>query len=541
MPPTLASLVRTPALQLTVLAGEDRLGAAVRWVHTSELDDPGSFLEGGELLLTTGIKFPEDPAELRAYVHRLDDAGVVGLGVGVGLTHERVPEPLVEAAAQRGLPLLEVPQPTPFIAISKAVSAALAAEQYQAVTATFEAQQELTRAALGKDGTAALLRGLAKRLDGWTALYDAAGQVVHATPAWARRRADRLTGEVERLRSRPAPASAALQEPMDGDVEAEPGAEPGAGVTDCVELQSLGAGRRPRGFLAVGTGQRLTTAERYVVHSAVALLTLGLEQSRTLQEAEERLGAALLRMLVAGEADHARAVADRMYADLLDEPVRVVVAEPRPPGADDPERPAGRTGPTGLTGLADHLDNASARTAEPLLAVREGHRLTVLAADGRAVHAAALAYAGQAADLAVGVSAAVPPERAAEARDQAERALAVALRRGRGLVGHEEVGTGSLLPLLHDDAVHAFADGLLRPLREHDATARGDLVASLHAWLSHHGQWDAAAADLGVHRHTLRYRMRRVEDLLGRSLNETDVRMELWLALKFGSLASGRY
>ncbi len=41
-----------------------------------------------------------------------------------------------------------------------------------------------------------------------------------------------------------------------------------------------------------------------------------------------------------------------------------------------------------------------------------------------------------------------------------------------------------VLPLLADDAVRAFADGLLRPLNEHDATGRGDLVASLRAWLS---------------------------------------------------------
>ena len=108
----------------------------------------------------------------------------------------------------------------------------------------------------------------------------------------------------------------------------------------------------------------------------------------------------------------------------------------------------------------------------------------------------------------------------------------MARRRGRALVEHEELAAGSVLPLLADDAVRAFADGMLRALHEHDATGRGDLVASLRAWLSRHGQWDAAAADLGVHRHTLRYRMRRVEEILGRSLDDPDVRMELWLALK---------
>ncbi|MFE1786357.1 PucR family transcriptional regulator ligand-binding domain-containing protein, partial [Streptomyces sp. NPDC059506] len=171
MPPTLASLVRNPALKLTVLAGQDGLDVPVRWVHTSELDDPAPFLEGGELLLTTGLKLPDAASGQRAYVHRLADAGVVGLGFGIGLSHEEVPGPLADAAEERGLPLLRVPQPTPFIAISKAVSAALAAEQYRAVTMTSQAQQELTRAALGPDGSRALLGRLAQRLDGWAALY----------------------------------------------------------------------------------------------------------------------------------------------------------------------------------------------------------------------------------------------------------------------------------------------------------------------------------------------------------------------------------
>jgi len=115
-------------------------------------------------------------------VRRLADAGVVGLGFGVGLTHDVVPEALVEAAAEHCLPLLEVPRRTPFIAISKAVSAAIAADQYRAVTAGFEAQRDLTKAALAPEGTTALLGRLAAHLDGWAALYDASGAVLAAAP-----------------------------------------------------------------------------------------------------------------------------------------------------------------------------------------------------------------------------------------------------------------------------------------------------------------------------------------------------------------------
>ncbi|MGW5698902.1 PucR family transcriptional regulator ligand-binding domain-containing protein, partial [Streptomyces asiaticus] len=190
MPPTLASLVRHPGLKLSVLAGEDRLETPVRWAHVSELADPVPYMEGGELLLITAMQIEaDDPEEMSRYVRRLVGAGVVGLGFALGVNYAEVPPALATAAKEEGLPLLGVPRRTPFIAISKAVSAAIAADQYRAVTAGFEAQRELTRAAIGAEGPAALLARLAAHVDGWAALYDVSGAVVGAAPDWAARRA----------------------------------------------------------------------------------------------------------------------------------------------------------------------------------------------------------------------------------------------------------------------------------------------------------------------------------------------------------------
>ena len=352
MPLTLASLVQHTALKLTVRAGADRLGTPVRWAHASELADPLPYMDGGELLLVTATNLDaEDPDTMRRYVQRLAGAGVAGIGFGVGVTYEDIPPALVDAAEEAGLPLLEVPRRTPFLAISKAVSAAIAADQYRSVTAGFEAQRELTRAAIAGDGPAALLTRLAAHVDGWAALYDASGAVVAAAPDWAARRAARLTPDVERLRERPAPASAVV-----GDSDSD----------DRVELQSLGTGHRTRGALAVGTGAALGTAERYAVHSAVALLTLTTARSRSLQGAEQRLGAAVLRMLLAGQPDHARAVAGDLYGGLLDAPFRLLIAE----------APAS----TGTELLVEAMEAAASRSGETLLMVPEGERLVVLAA-----------------------------------------------------------------------------------------------------------------------------------------------------------------
>ncbi|MET7976611.1 PucR family transcriptional regulator [Streptomyces mirabilis] len=546
MRPTLASIVHHSALKLTVRAGEDRLDVPVRWAHVSELADPVPYMEGGELLLITALQLDaEDPDVMRRYVKRLVGAGVVGLGFAVGVNYDEIPKALVDAAEEEGLPLLEVPRRTPFLAISKAVSAAIAADQYRAVTAGFAAQRELTKQALN-DGPEGLLSALAGQVDGWAALYDASGAVVATAPEWAGRRAARITPDVERLRERPAPASSVV------------------GGEDRVELHSLGTGRRPRAALAVGTAAALGTAERYAVHSAIALLTLTTERSRSLHAAEQRIGAAVLRMLLAGQPEHARTVAGDLYGELLDAPFRLILAESasasaarahadghaRVAAAKPSKAPVVVPDPTNgdpLGGLAEIVESAAARSGESVLVVPDGERLVVLAVDGGAAVTACGEYAavldaariatreqpvGDEDELVVGLSAPAGPIAAAAAYKQAEQALSVARRRGRSLVEHEELAAGSVLPLLADDAVRAFADGLLRPLNEHDATGRGDLVASLRAWLSRHGQWDAAAADLGVHRHTLRYRMRRVEEILGRSLDDPDVRMELWLALK---------
>ncbi|MFE0100965.1 PucR family transcriptional regulator [Streptomyces sp. NPDC059009] len=556
MPPTLASLVHHSALKLTVRAGEERLDTPVRWAHASELTDPVPYMEGGELLLITALKLDaEDPEAMRRYVKRLSDAGVVGLGFAVGVHYADIPKALVDAAAEVDLPLIEVPRRTPFLAISKAVSAAIAAEQYKAVTAGFAAQRELTRQALS-GGPEGLLGALAAQVDGWAALYDASGAVVATAPEWAGRRAAKVTPDVERLRDRPAPASSVV-----------------AGAEDRVELHSLGTGRRPRAALAVGTASTLGTAERYAVHSAIALLTLTTERSRSLHAAEQRIGSAVVRMLLAGEPDHARTVAGELYGGLLDAPFRLVVAEVAPASSSAVARGLGDVSPESeatptasaalaaadalggdpLAALADVVEAAAARAGESLLVVPYGERLVLLVVDAGTAARAVVEYAqaleaarasvpeqaaGDDAELIMGLSAPSGPIAAATAYKQAVQALSVARRRGRALVEHEELAAGSVLPLLADDAVRAFADGLLRALHEHDATGRGDLVASLRAWLSRHGQWDAAAADLGVHRHTLRYRMRRVEEILGRSLDDPDVRMELWLALKTTSTAT---
>lgn len=164
-----------------------------------------------------------------------------------------------------------------------------------------------------------------------------------------------------------------------------------------------------------------------------------------------------------------------------------------------------------------------------LWAADVGDDLIVLAPAGIAEALAAdLATTG----LTVGWSAPTTADGLPAAREQACHAVDAATGRGLPALGFAAIGAIGIAGLWDPGRAAAFAESMLAPLVEHDRTRRGDLVDSLRAWLAHHGQWDPAAAALGVHRHTLRRRMAVTAGLLDRDLDSPTVRSELWLALE---------
>ena len=514
MPVSLAALLRQPSLGLDVLAAPEALDREVSWVHTSELVDPTPYLEGGELLLTLGMWLGSAPAAGRAgseqidsYVDRLVRAGVAGLGFGAGVTHADVPVRLLDAASARNLPVVRVPERTPFIAVSRFVWEALAADHYAEITHTYQAQQELTRAAVAS-GAAGLVRRLAARLDGWVVLLDAAGTVEQAAPAGAGGQGPWLAQELERLRDVSTPVSTTLS--VDGDQ---------------IIVQSLRPARRTRGFLAVGTAHRPTAEQRSVLNTAVSLLTLMRAQATAVHSTEAHLRTTIFDMLTNGELDRAGRLASDMWGGLPAEPVRLLLVAGTPGSMDE---------------LVEVVDAAAATSTEPVFFAHLTDRVAIVCTAGGRMRGRILARVEGSESVTAGESGDSLLSGLGRAYREAEQALVVGQRADRRHTTFAEVGASGVLDLLAGPQATAFAESLLRPLVEHDAAGRGDLVRSLGTWLEHNGQWDTAAAALGVHRHTLRNRMRRVSELLGRDLDVAAVRVELWTGVQLLDGQRGR-
>jgi purine catabolism regulator len=399
-----------------------------------------------------------------------------------------MPAALVNAADDVRLPLIEIPEPTPFLAVSRAVSQLLAAADFEAVTRTVEAQRDLTRAALAPEGAASVVARLSGVLKADLLLVDAAGRLLHAAPRDAASWMAAVAPEIERIRQQGPRSSASVQ--ID-DVS--------------VVLQPLAPAGRIRGFLVVARPEPFGAADLALINVGVALVSLAMERSVGTDTARRELRSALLALLADGIEASRLPVAGVGWDELLAGPVRVLVADAT--AAD-------------LLALLEQVEDVDPAEGWRGAAMHDGRVVVLQPAAAPPVPPRATG------SISWGISDVVPVSSLGDGLRQASRALAAAGPGGVRSFG--DLARDGLVGLVDREAGRGFADALLGPLERRE---RGDLVASVRAWLAHHGQWDAAAGTLGVHRHTLRYRMRRAEELLGRSLDDPDLRAELWVAL----------
>ncbi len=162
-----------------VVAGAAHLERPVRWVHVSELPDVAGMLQGGELVLTTGIALPEDREGLARYVRELDEVGVAGLVIEFGRRYfDNLPRALVHAAEQRGLPLIALRRELRFVAVTEAVHALVVNAQLEQLRISEAVHQVFNELAVEGAEPAEVVRQVARMAGAPVVLENLAHQVL---------------------------------------------------------------------------------------------------------------------------------------------------------------------------------------------------------------------------------------------------------------------------------------------------------------------------------------------------------------------------
>ncbi|MCL4434445.1 MAG: PucR family transcriptional regulator ligand-binding domain-containing protein [Actinobacteria bacterium] len=491
-----------------VMAGLSNLDKPVRWVHVSEVPDIGKLLKGGELILTTGIAFPEHDAGLAQCIDDLADAGASGLVVELIRRYAEMPRELAVAAVRRGLPLIALEREVPFVTITEAVHAMI----LDAQLADLRIEEKVHRT-FHTLATSASPADVVQKMSALTHCPVIFESLAHWPLAVARN-------------------GVPLEELLSGWEERSwrLGDQHPGWLARPVEVRGQVCGR----VVLLLEHPPTTLHHTVLAGGADALAVVWLVQgpAPTLERAARR---GLISDLA---ADRCRSL-DEFYvrarslgADLRHHPLVVLCIRSQFPFCQEEpvERALERTGTTGLVGrLSDDL-------LQVLIALPGRHddrqHLANIATEIRNGHSTMLGAGFGAAYLPPSP---VPADLAQAMRQASEVALAVLgnnTPNGAAVATVDDIDLRGLLRLLQDDPrLQRFIDRRLRPLWEHDQRYGTSLMDILRSYLECGGNKSLAATRSHYSRAAFYHSLGRVAAVLDCDLEDPETRVALHLAV----------
>ncbi|GAA3707311.1 PucR family transcriptional regulator [Nonomuraea antimicrobica] len=488
-----------------LIAGESGLGRIVQRLNVMEVPDILAWVKPHELLLTTGYPLRNTPQSLGRLVADLDERGLAALAIKLGRYVDTLPDEMVEQADRLGFPLILLPNDVGFDDILNQVLTDILNRQAAVLARAEEAHRALVQVVLAGGGLDEVTAEVATLLDVSVAAVDGSGRVLAtAGPA------DHVTVLCESISS-----------------EGPPGR-----VRAFASVPVLAGGHHHGRIVAYSPSGAIRDSDVGILERAATVAALVVTRQEAVNAVESKYRADFLRDVLTGRAGAADRVTARAGAfgwDLA-RPVVVLVAELDP---DGDERSA-----------QDRLVScwtAAIRRHDPQAAVA-GFSHEVVAVVGAATDAARVARDAAAAFLDVppatfstGTSRPSPgAETLPEAYSQALKAARVGRQlHGPGAVAHfDQLGVYRLLSLVNDtDELHAFVRETLGPLASDDDAENADLRRTLQALLETNLNVAETARRLHFHYNTLRYRIGKLERLLGTFTDDPHLRLNLTLAL----------
>lgn len=491
MQPSVLDLVDMPHLRLKLLAGAKGADRAVTWAQASDLDAPWEWMTGGELLMKNGRTLPADRDSQVALLRGLADNGTAGLVLGMDPSTPELHQAAVQAADDLGIPVLIAPFSAGFATIARAVAQANMSDEGRRLAMTERVYNLIQRSVLDP-ARGGILEQLSRDLQCRLALLDAeTGSPV-------------LDGSVE--------CPGALRRSVVDLIARRGGILPGVLHLNTAGLRGQIVEVPNEDPTVLVTYDWLATPPDLVVlqHVATAAAVL-LVQQGSRREHRRRLGAELLANLIDSKLAEHELTNQIVRADLAPERSVLVAVNG---GSATGER---------------HLHLSLDRRNIPHLLLRRGGVLYALLPDTPQSIAVLRGRLGP--EALIGISdPLMTAHRAASSAREANWAMRDAANNAERLCRYADA---MLLSVLRDaDEAQLVVDRVLGPLLRYDHEHNTDLVDTLDTFLRFDKSWQLTANAVGVHRQTVAYRLRRMEEITGRNLSTTAHTAEFWLALR---------
>lgn len=522
--PTLAEVLQYEPFRRAsarAVAGSAALDRKLRWVHISEMPDPARLFQGNELLLTQGRGLSRDPKAQRQWVRELVSAGLAGVAVELRVVFDAIPEAIRSEAEALNFPVIELQRPAYFMDMTEAVHSAIIHRHYSLLRRAENVSRDFSRLVTQGYGIDRLISELAEIIGNPVILDDQAHQVLEFAridpdllewlPQWqVHARAGHLTAHDNGAGRTTGGEWACMWQPVvvRGDTLGGIHVLEKSRPCDGVDLLALDRATAAVGLLwAAEVGRVAIPTDR---------------RSRLVREIVQG------RLADVGEVQRIL----RVFGVRPDAEMAVAVLQPLERRTWDAARLSRM-----MHQVARDLRNGPAGT---LVGEVEGQVIVLESELRRSEQQWTELVAHWAAqpdpvDLVVGIGEPAGLHRLPVAYRDAADAARHALRTSAGPAVQRSSSLGIDRLLLQLDDGSSLAGHIQRelgPVLDHDATSPNPLMPTLLAYLERNGNKTRIAADLHIERRTLYYRVEKLEELLGGSLEDAERRAGLYFAAR---------
>jgi len=530
----------------TLVAGADGLDREVRWAHPVDIPQASEWVRAGELLLTTFFGLQGDEEAQRQLCADLAAKELAGMVVAVGPYLEHVPEAVRQAANAANFPIVELPWAVPFEDVVRLVSEHIINEQYQLFKQSLAIHRSLTRVVLDGGALADVARELCHLLKRAVEIDDISFTVLAAAAESEDDLDESRRAAIREGHSAPALLDYLRKTGVFGKVRAtlapqriDPDPHTAAlGMTMARILAPIVVARKIHGYVWIIAGARdLEPLDFHAIEHAATVAALILFRDETAHQAEERVESRVISRLLAEEpqVDNVLREEAARFRLRLEAPHAVVVLDPQGNEVRAVERAA---------------RNAARRSGAAVAVGERAGRVVVLVDCLRqeAVDELCRCCLVEARQLDAPIRIGASPlhldaTRLHHGYEQALEALALlpALGEERQIAHFDELG---LLHWLHTVPPDALVENTyvrrLQRLAESDRTRDADLLHTLEVFLECDGNGVRASEKLIVHRHTLKYRLQRIEEICGLDLSDPLCKLNLRAALLSRRMREGK-
>jgi purine catabolism regulator len=538
--------------QTKIIAGRTGLDREIIWVTVIEVLDEIHLFQEGELLITTAFGLTDIPSLVDELIPQLVQRKLAGLAIQTGYYLDVIPATMIQQCNHYNFPLLELPKEVKFSELTMAITKRIINRQMERLEYAQRSHDRLTQVLLENKGLPQIATALAELISAPVRILDVHFNILTSSGLEENSNyihSEKVRAEYQALKKHKLLPTGVNPVPMHVK-----------NVAGCPDqfLQPLIVGKEVYGFLSVLTSKpTLEDMERIAISSAATISILEILKEKAVWETEERVKGDFIDDLIENNIQtdtmlrrRANYLGFNLEKEFVTLTFQFANLNTIMPTYSEVRFQQIKQRLFTLVQFTLHSYQKQAllkyKNNKLVVLLQVNNDSAKAVAKQEMLHTAELLGKTIAAETAVTTSIGIGRtykqlSDMAKSFQEAEQALSIShrLRNNNCVLFYEDLGPYILFAnRINETELQNYYTATVSAIIDYDSNHKSELVATLEAFMKCNNTLKETANELFIHRHTLKYRLRRIHEITGLDPENAKDQFQLQLGLIVARLLS---